>query len=247
MIPAEPIDSVQLPDSLQLEPVGHCARRWTLGAEGLRDDGAPFSAPALYGYDAFCRLIDQFPGLAELQLRGVGEPLLHPRFFDMVRYASERGVQVSTESDLPALSERRAEECVASGLRHLYVRMRPPAELVHARLRRLAAAKRKANSPWPVVTLLASTGKTTAAEPHAPEPQARAGVGCDRPWRRAYVSVSGDAKPCCMAPPMRGSLGNVDREGMARVWNNDAFRAFRVQLASGERPALCRSCPVYRA
>jgi radical SAM protein with 4Fe4S-binding SPASM domain len=240
MIPREPIEELQLPDSLQVEPVGHCARRWTKGEDGLRDEGAPFSAPALYRYEAFCRLIDQYPGLAELKLRGIGEPLLHPRFFDMVRYACARGVKVSTETDLPALSERRAEECVASGLRHLYVRVRPPSGLVFARLRRLAAAKRKLNSAWPALTLLMSDVKT-------PEEPARAGVGCDRPWRRAYISVAGEAKPCGMAPPYRESFGNVEREGMARIWNGEAFRAWRSRLASGDLPALCRGCPVYRS
>jgi radical SAM protein with 4Fe4S-binding SPASM domain len=72
-------------------------------------------------YDAFCRLLDQFPAVRELHLQGLGEPLLHPRFFDMVRYAAQRGIEVSTNTNLTALSERRAEECVKSGLARLHV------------------------------------------------------------------------------------------------------------------------------
>jgi MoaA/NifB/PqqE/SkfB family radical SAM enzyme len=43
----------------------------------------------------FCRPVDQFPELDQLHLQGLGEPLLHPRFFHMVRYAARRGVGTS--------------------------------------------------------------------------------------------------------------------------------------------------------
>jgi hypothetical protein len=33
----------------------------------------------------------QFPDLEEIQLQGLGEPMMHPRFFDMVAYAVSRG------------------------------------------------------------------------------------------------------------------------------------------------------------
>jgi MoaA/NifB/PqqE/SkfB family radical SAM enzyme len=72
-------------------------------------------------FDAFCRLLDEFEGVKELHLQGLGEPLLHARFFDMVRYAAARGVEVSTNTNLTALSRRRAEDCVKSGLRRMQV------------------------------------------------------------------------------------------------------------------------------
>jgi radical SAM protein with 4Fe4S-binding SPASM domain len=39
----------------------------------------------------------------------------------MVRHAVQRGIEVSTNSNLTALSERRAEDCVKSGLARLHV------------------------------------------------------------------------------------------------------------------------------
>jgi MoaA/NifB/PqqE/SkfB family radical SAM enzyme len=47
----------------------------------------------------FVSLIDQFPGLSELHLQGLGEPMMHPRFFDMVAHAAERGIAVSCNSN----------------------------------------------------------------------------------------------------------------------------------------------------
>jgi radical SAM protein with 4Fe4S-binding SPASM domain len=246
-----------LPGDIQIEPVGHCARRWTKGPDGLRDDGPQYSAPALYRFDAFCRLVDQLPPGSALQLRGIGEPLLHPRFFDMVAYAVQRGMRVSTESDLPALSQRRADECVASGLRHLRVRAKSAAAASLVRLGRLSAAKQRAGTPWPLVTVVTANAaelarieqRAIAAGAEAvelAEAQPRP-ARCDLPWRKVFISVHGDAKPCCMPAPQEARLGNVDREGLQRVWDGEALREFRSRLASGEPPAICRGCSAYGA
>lgn len=244
-----------LPGNIQIEPVGHCSRRWTKGADGLRDEGPQYSGPMLYRYDAFCRLVDQLAPRSELELRGIGEPLIHPRFFDMVAYAAQRGMRVSTESDLPALSKRRADECVASGLRHLRVRARSAgaSSLVH--LQRLTDARRRAGTPWPLVTVVttnaaelpkieqrANAAGADAVELLGPRPaQGR----CELPWSKVFISARGDAKPCCMPAPHEARLGNVDREGLQRVWNGELLREFRSRLSSGNPPGICRGCAAY--
>ena len=244
-----------LPREIQVEPVGHCARRWTKDPGGLRDDGPPYSGPVLYRYEAFCRLVDQLEPGSELELRGIGEPLLHPRIFDMVAYAAGRGLRVSTESDLPALSQRRADECAASGLRHLRVRAKSPAASSLVHLERLSQAKRRARSPFPLVTVVTPN----AAELAQIERKALAAGAevvellsaqprrerCDLPWRKVFISARGDAQPCCMAAPHQARLGNVDREGLQRVWDGEALRDWRTSLSSGNPPGLCRGCAAY--
>jgi MoaA/NifB/PqqE/SkfB family radical SAM enzyme len=130
---AEPAVAPPLPGFVQIEPVGD--------REGLRG-----KAPGFISYETYCRLLDQFPGLRQLQLQGLGEPLLHPRFFDMVRHAVARGIEVSTTSRLVELSERRAEECVTSGLLRLQVALDPADPgfaMVLRHLERLAGAQRR--------------------------------------------------------------------------------------------------------
>ncbi len=46
---------------------------------------------------------------------------MHPRFFDMVRYAVARGLKVTTNSNMTLVNERRAAEFVASGLHTLHI------------------------------------------------------------------------------------------------------------------------------
>jgi len=108
---------VNLPDFVQIEPVGQCNLACKMCPVVLREE----KPPAFMGFEVFCSLLEQFPAMKQLHLQGLGEPLLHPRFFDMVRHAARRGIEVSTNSNLTALSERRAEACVKSGLARLHV------------------------------------------------------------------------------------------------------------------------------
>src|SRR5881275_2733628 len=111
-----------LPRFLQVEPVGQCNLRCRMCPIEFRKDGPPNGPPAFIDFDTFTRLVDQFlPGLEELQLQGLGEPLMHPRFYDMVAYAAGRGVKVSTNSNLTLLNPARAERLVTCGLDELHV------------------------------------------------------------------------------------------------------------------------------
>src|SRR5688572_32949520 len=134
---AEPLP---LPAVTQVEPV----RAGDVGCRISRASGRPLPArPAvLMSFGAFCRLVDALPPLAELRLEGGAEPLLHPRLFDMVRYASAGGVEVSLRSRLLPFSQQRAEDCVASGLVRLRVPIDParPDPRVMRNLERIVAA-----------------------------------------------------------------------------------------------------------
>jgi hypothetical protein len=59
------------------------------------DKSALYSPPAFMKFETFTRIVDQFVGLRELQLQGLGEPMMPPRFFDMVTYAAEQGVEAT--------------------------------------------------------------------------------------------------------------------------------------------------------
>ena len=112
---------LELPRCLQIEPVGRRMIPRRLTALSMRVDGLRGGPPGLLSMEAFVRLLEELPGLEELRLQGEGEPLAHPRFFDMVRHAAARGIAVSTASRLQVFSHRLADECAGSGLRALHV------------------------------------------------------------------------------------------------------------------------------
>jgi radical SAM protein with 4Fe4S-binding SPASM domain len=110
-----------LPSFLQIEPVGQCNLQCRMCPVMFRDDGPATGRPAFMRFDHFINIMEQFPHLKELHLQGMGEPMMHPQLFEMVTYAVRRGVTVTTNSNLTLMSEKRAEQCVVSGLNALHV------------------------------------------------------------------------------------------------------------------------------
>jgi MoaA/NifB/PqqE/SkfB family radical SAM enzyme len=158
---------MQLPSFVQIEPVGQCNLRCQMCPIQFREDGPPYGPPAFMPFEQFTRLLDQFPTIKELQLQGLGEPMMHPRFFDMVAYAAAKGIKVSTNSNLTLLNARRAEQCVASGLEWLHVsidgstsetyeriRVRSRFARVLGNLESLLEARRKAGGELPHLRLV---------------------------------------------------------------------------------------------
>ena len=113
------MSEVPLPSFLQIEPVGRCNLACRMCPVRLRPDAKGSSA--LIEFDTFTRLLDGFGAIKELHLQGLGEPMMHPRFFDMVRYAVARGVRVSTNTNMTLVTPARARELVSSGLAELSV------------------------------------------------------------------------------------------------------------------------------
>src|SRR6185312_5868300 len=109
------------PTYIQLEPVGQCNLRCQMCAIQFRRDGTPHGPPAFMEWELFVRILEDLPSLKELHLQGLGEPMMHPRFFDMVAHATRAGITVTTNSNLTLLNPVRAERCVSSGLDTVHV------------------------------------------------------------------------------------------------------------------------------
>lgn len=144
-----------LPDFAQIEPIGRCnlaCRMCTVNDRGDTVGELPF--------EQFAAILALLPQLKRLHLQGLGEPMLHPRFFDMVALAARQGIDVSTNTNLTLLTEARARRCVTSGLRSLSVSLDGASAAVYESIRvgasfdkvvrnlgRLMAARTAANSP----------------------------------------------------------------------------------------------------
>jgi MoaA/NifB/PqqE/SkfB family radical SAM enzyme len=133
----------------------------------FRGDGPPYGPPAFMEFATFTKLLDQFPDLEEIQLQGLGEPMMHPRFFDMVAYATARGIRVGTNTNLTLLNERRAEQCVSSGLHELHasidgataatyeaIRVRAHFDRIVSNLERLMRTRARLASATPKVRMV---------------------------------------------------------------------------------------------
>src|SRR5436309_2790519 len=130
------------PEYAQLEPVGQCNLRCQMCPIQFRQDGPPYGPPAFMKFEVFTRVIDELTSLRELHLQGLGEPMMHPRFADMVAYATRRGIRVTTNSNLTLLNPQRAERCVTSGLDAVHVSIDGASADVYERIRIRARLER---------------------------------------------------------------------------------------------------------
>jgi MoaA/NifB/PqqE/SkfB family radical SAM enzyme len=151
-----------LPRFAQVEPVGRCNLACRMCAVNERGDEI-----AELPLERLRELLDAMPQLEELHLQGLGEPMLHPRFFDMVTLAAARGLRVTCNTNLTLLTEARARRCADSGLATVYgsidgasaavyesIRHKASFAKVLRNLRRLTAARDEAGSALSVVVVM---------------------------------------------------------------------------------------------
>jgi MoaA/NifB/PqqE/SkfB family radical SAM enzyme len=238
------VSSPALPRFLQLEPVGQCNLRCRMCSIQFRRDGAPGGPPAFLSFELFVRLVAELPELRELHLQGLGEPLMHPRFFDMVRFASERGVDVSTNTNGTLLGPRRAEACVTSGLAELHVsidgasaetyetiRVRSRLTRVLRGLDRVVEARRRLGSPTPALRIVAVAMRRNLAELPALVELAHA-HGVDRVFVQHLCHDYGEETLPAAYRPMREF---VDAETLAGEAPERVERFFAAARATAER------------
>ena len=151
-----------LPRSLYLETTSRCNSRCetcilTFGGREPEKD---------LGWEAFRRVVDQFPALERVLLHGIGEPLLNRALPRMIGHLKGRGATVLFNSNAITLSPRLRTALIESGLDELRVSLDAATaptydkvrgvdafDRVVANLAALAAAKREAGAARPRVSL----------------------------------------------------------------------------------------------
>ena len=74
--------------------------------------------------------------------------------------------------------------------------------------------------------------------------------GCYRPWTLMYITATGNALPCCIAPFAVSDysqilLGNVLNDSVEQVWNGEQYQALRsAVLSESPSPWPCQHCGV---
>jgi radical SAM protein with 4Fe4S-binding SPASM domain len=75
-------------------------------------------------WDLYTAIIDEIAPFAEaVVLHSWGEPLLHTRILDMIRYAKERDLWVETSTNATRLNEEVSRQLIDSGLDRIYLSM----------------------------------------------------------------------------------------------------------------------------
>jgi len=108
-----------MPISLGIEPTNFCNLRCPECPSGLR----AFTRPTgMLQKELFQKLLDEMhPYLVYLILYFQGEPYLHPDFFVLVQYATQKNIFTATSTNAHFLSYENALQTVESGLKRLII------------------------------------------------------------------------------------------------------------------------------
>lgn len=68
------------------------------------------------------KIVDEVAGYLELlYLHGLGEPLFHPKIFEMVKYAKDKGLNVGISTNATLLTKEKSKRLIDSGLDYLII------------------------------------------------------------------------------------------------------------------------------
>jgi radical SAM protein with 4Fe4S-binding SPASM domain len=67
---------------------------------------------------------------------------------------------------------------------------------------------------------------------------------CMAPWVHMSVWQTGDAYPCCIYDWTK-SVGNINKDGFAGVWNSDDMKALRLRMLNDQVSEGCAKCNYY--
>lgn len=195
-----------LPMAMSIEPTTACNLRCPECPSGLRS----FSRPTgMLDNDLFQNIIQQVhPHLQYLTFYFQGEPFLHPRFLNMVKYAAGHNIFTATSTNGHYLSPETARRVVASGLHRLIISVDGASQETYASYRiggnlekvwkgihNLVDARKQARSPFPEIIVQALVLKPNAHElPEIARLAQHAGVD-KTVLKTAQIYAPGDSHP----------------------------------------------------
>jgi radical SAM protein with 4Fe4S-binding SPASM domain len=220
----------------------------------------------------FARVLARARPLEFVLLFQWGEPLLHPRFLDLARFARRVGARTLVTTNGTMLRGRRLADLVAAGLdritlsvdgdaaTHRAVRGIPLAE-TEAALGRLLAARDRGGPRTAVdVSMVVTADTERAAEAFEDRyrgrvdrvqripllTEGRRRTRCREPWRGGLVVLQdGRVTVCCVDHGGELAVGDARRQTLREIWNGPAMRALRRAHASGALPDRCARCAEY--
>ncbi len=220
-------------------------------------------------FDLFRSILDRTKTLTTLLPFQWGEPLLHPRIFDMLRLASERGVRTYLTTNGTFLDDATQRAILSSGLARLTISVDGNDEIhertrgvelgpIRERVARLRRRRDEDGSPMRIDASMVVDESTAgglnefraAWSPIVDRVQAiprlvpaRRSTPCREPWRGLLVVLAdGRVTTCCADSEGVLELGDVREEDPADIFNGRRMRALRRAHARREFPAVCRDC-----
>lgn len=173
-----------VPAVLYLEATASCNLRCPMCPTTIGLPRDPYRTK-MFDLELLPRLEAVLPAVVRAFLSGGGEPLLHPRFFDIVRALKHHGIEVHFNSNATLLDKERAALTIETGVDTIsfsvdgatpetYEKIRVPARFDQTmeNIRHLAGLKKERKSPTPYLNMQFTVMDANAHEIEAAVPLA---------------------------------------------------------------------------
>jgi MoaA/NifB/PqqE/SkfB family radical SAM enzyme len=208
------------PDQVHVESTNLCNADCITCPTSLDVDARP---RGYMEWDLYTAIVDEIAPWAEaVVLRSRGEPLLHRRALDMIRYAKERDVRVEISTRATLLDGETSRTLLDAGLEGIHLGIGGPIEETCERIRN----GRRAD--------LTRAGNGHVGGIRKP---------CPNLWYHAHIHWDGMLVSCSRDDDALTPLGNVKDGGVLKAWHGARMRQMRHWHATGNFCAKqCVSC-----
>lgn len=253
--------------SLVLEPTNHCTLRCAICP--TREDME--RKRGFMDYDLFKKIIDENSHVQFINLFLWGEPLLHPRIFDMIQHAKGKGIEVNFYSNGTLLDlekgklilKNKVDRVVFSldGVDGTYEKIRnyPYEKLEKNILDFLSLRKEMKASTAIDVSMVVGKGTEAGVKDFK---KRWAGVAdtvwlqrqntyekkertnsCFELWRgNVVIHWNGTVVPCFIDYDATVKLGDANTNSIREIYNGKKYQQIRAMHAKGKFPSICHYC-----
>lgn len=254
-----------LPTSLNIEPLNKC----NLACIECSVNRGMKREKGLMKLKTLQKIIDDNRFINRVYLTNYGEPLMHPRIFDMIRYARAKGINVGLVTNATLLTDKVIDKILASDLNTICFSLDGVDEIfekvrgwdykdVEKKILRFLEANNDSGHKITIrinmVEFEATAGQSEALHQRWGEkvdlimvtPLMRPGRTRKKPclylWRGLTTLWDGRVVPCCVDEEALLVVGSVDTGSLLEIFNQEKMVRLRRLHLQGKFPYPCRDC-----
>ncbi len=243
----------------------------------------------------FKKIIDQAKWNYQMFLHHFGDPLMHPKIDEMIKYVAKKGIKAQISVNPKLLSEKMSEKLIDSGLDMIMISIdgiddktykyfrgkNADYEEAVENINNFLRIKNKKNSSVKVIISLVRMKANKKDVEKFEKMWKKKGVNqvlikqfttfdgsdkvimeqgdkdtltdqfktnkrqyCSEPWMGITITAEGNVVPCCYDYDEKYIIGNLKKESLEQIWNNEKMRLLRRQVKTKTlyKNPLCKTC-----
>lgn len=225
-------------------------------------------------FDLYKKIIDENSRVEFVNLFLWGEPLLHPRIFEMVKYAKDKGIEVHFYSNATLLNEKTGRAILESGadrvvfsldgIGEMYEKIRNfPYPKIEQNILDLLALRKELKARTAIDVSMVVGRETECAVKEFKEKwtpivdtvrlqrqntyeKNQRSKSCFELWRgNVLIHWDGTVAICFIDYDATVKLGDANKHSIKDIYNGAKYQQMRSMQTQGKFPRICQYCSEY--